>query len=489
MAIAVPTAAGNFATISPGNSSSRTVTKFANCADGDILIAAIAHELDRAITPPTGWTQIAQATAGGTIWLTLFWKRAASEPSSWTFTYDAIMWNEIHVFRVTGCLASGDVLDGTPSTNGTTGSTATWNSVTTTAANSAAFCIGGVVNDGTNWASWSNSFTEAYDNSKTGIAWKIQASAGAVGSTTATIGSGAHAAIMFALKDAAGGGGGAQSITPDGLANAPAYGASTLTPGAVTIAPGGLGNATGFGAAAITSLVTLIPAGLGNTPAAGTPTLAPGAITLQPAGLANTPGFGGATLIPGVVTVQPAGLANAPAAGIATITSLVTLTPAGLGNTSGFGTSAIAPGAVTLQPGGLANAPAFGPTTLTAGAGPTTLAPDGLANTPLFGVATLTPGAVVLAPQGLGLVPGFGVASVGGVGGDAPGTTAAVTLADAPTAILTLAETATATLALTDVASAVLALADVATGALSLADGPAAAIELADAPSAALTLD
>jgi hypothetical protein len=42
---------------------------------------------------------------------------------------------------------------------------------------------------------------------------------------------------------------GAATLAPDGLANAPAFGGTTLTPGAVTLTPGGLANTPAQGPA------------------------------------------------------------------------------------------------------------------------------------------------------------------------------------------------------------------------------------------------
>lgn len=129
---------------SGGDSSgtSLTVNRPTGTADNDILIVVIYAETTSTISA-TGWT--ADTSAGGTnangaatdFVLRVFWKRASSEPASWSFT-----WGGANIWRGYCCAAySGGITTGTPVEGATyneseTGtSTITGTSVTTTGAN------------------------------------------------------------------------------------------------------------------------------------------------------------------------------------------------------------------------------------------------------------------------------------------------------------------------------------------------------------------
>lgn len=77
--------------------------------DGDILIACIAHKSADWAVFPAGWTLVVRDISGSTRG-EMYWKRASSEPSSWTVTgaTDTICGT---VLAYEGGLASGDVVD------------------------------------------------------------------------------------------------------------------------------------------------------------------------------------------------------------------------------------------------------------------------------------------------------------------------------------------------------------------------------------------
>ena len=179
---------------------------------GDVMVATVAT--NGAPTPPSGWTQQAQANFS-TLYLTHYTKVAGgSEPSSYTWTAATSML-EAGIDTRTGVDTTTPVT-GTPTQNGAFAASTAPGSITTGAAN-ALLVMGGfgyaIGNDGTG-VSWSGSGTERWEENYLNTYFldaqdEAIASAGATGTRTVTIagtlGSGSLVlGVMLALNPAAG---------------------------------------------------------------------------------------------------------------------------------------------------------------------------------------------------------------------------------------------------------------------------------------------
>lgn len=116
-----------------------TVSKPTGTLDNHILVANCYSEGGAtAFTLPAGWAWVAAAVqnTNSNFWHRLAWKRASSEPTSWTFTHSPSAWRTVVVSAWSGCVTSGDPQDSTAvSTNGNT-TTVTAGSITNATANS-----------------------------------------------------------------------------------------------------------------------------------------------------------------------------------------------------------------------------------------------------------------------------------------------------------------------------------------------------------------
>jgi hypothetical protein len=189
-----------------------TVTKPAGVVDGDIMVMTLAvassvlTDIEVAdITPPAGWTTIGTSTvqtqSGGGFHgrLSVWWKRASSEGSSYAFTHST-MNSQLMIAAYSGCLASGSPVDVFSQNNAITGN-ATGTGVTTTVANTK------LIWTGHNWDASGTltpptGMTERLD-SLVYYADQDIASAGATGNRTQTQASSAvWQAYLIALKPA-----------------------------------------------------------------------------------------------------------------------------------------------------------------------------------------------------------------------------------------------------------------------------------------------
>ncbi len=92
------------------------------------------------VTPPAGWTAIGSPTSvtdgGGFVPnLHLFWKRANSEGSSYTFAHASAS-SEVLIASYSGCVATGSPIGAISSNTGASGTVTSATGITTTAANS-----------------------------------------------------------------------------------------------------------------------------------------------------------------------------------------------------------------------------------------------------------------------------------------------------------------------------------------------------------------
>jgi hypothetical protein len=204
--------------------SSTVIPAPSGIANDDILIAAIAIGRSGSdpgpSTPPAGFTAVTTATwvQGGSFYVNLgvYWKRAASESGSYTFTHSTYSTEGV-MLAYSGCLTSGSPIDSGISTQDGAGGTSTLSSITTTVANAMLLAVG--QNWDANGSTPPSGMTERFDHLIT-VDDVIQASAGASGTKTINPNgttSGNWQAWLFALKPAAGGAvsadAGSQTIT------------------------------------------------------------------------------------------------------------------------------------------------------------------------------------------------------------------------------------------------------------------------------------
>jgi hypothetical protein len=102
--------------------SNTSVSKPTGTVDGDIMVmslvlaSATSQAATLTLTPPAGWTKfgtaVAQTQSGGAFHggFHVYWRRAASEGSSYAFTH-ATMSSQAVITSYSGCLASGDPVD------------------------------------------------------------------------------------------------------------------------------------------------------------------------------------------------------------------------------------------------------------------------------------------------------------------------------------------------------------------------------------------
>lgn len=82
--------------------------------DGDIMIAALhTNAGTSAITPPSGWTLIgtAAADASFTADVNVYWKRASSEGTDYTWTWTNTARTSLAISSYSGCVASGSPIE------------------------------------------------------------------------------------------------------------------------------------------------------------------------------------------------------------------------------------------------------------------------------------------------------------------------------------------------------------------------------------------
>lgn len=196
-----------------------TVSAPAGIVNDDILIAAIfvgASGSSPAVTPPSGFTLIGTPTvvADGTSFtarFSIYWKRAASESGSYTFTHAAGSSQAI-IVAVSGALASGSPIDVSSSNSltnpGSGGNTAIATGVTTTGADDLLLYVAHDW-EGLGALSPPSGMTERFDGLVYAASQALTAS-GATGNKTQTNGNAASgmpwAAWLVAIKSAAAGG-------------------------------------------------------------------------------------------------------------------------------------------------------------------------------------------------------------------------------------------------------------------------------------------
>jgi len=126
-----------------------TINKPTGTADGDILVVVLYREAG-SWTLPSGWAQWGsdQRDYNNNLYLTVAWKRASSEGSSYTFNLSTTTWRIAAMGAFSGCLASGDPIDVGPTGRGTNEASGfpIASSITTTTANAMRVALHGNYN-------------------------------------------------------------------------------------------------------------------------------------------------------------------------------------------------------------------------------------------------------------------------------------------------------------------------------------------------------
>jgi hypothetical protein len=190
------------ATLGGSSATSAVISKPTGTVDNDVMVAYLHVEGTKTLTPPSGWALIdSRPTADTTFTNYLYWKRAASEGASYTWSWTGNSWREGWIYSASGCETSGNPYDGF-SENDDAGATTTWPSITTAGADRL------LVMGAANWfgGGWTpgSSQTERYDGggSNNIVCMELtQAGAGASGDKTAdAVGGSVWVGHMIALK-------------------------------------------------------------------------------------------------------------------------------------------------------------------------------------------------------------------------------------------------------------------------------------------------
>jgi hypothetical protein len=195
-------------------SASISMTVPSGVVAGDLLIADVDAAGTTAITPPSGWTSIFTGAGFATYSTVIYRVATAADAAGASYTWTLGSTRKA-VARMSSYVGVDTTTIGTPATTGaSTGTTITFNTVTTPAANSLVV-LGGVTFNGSGAESLTppaGTTTRAnLASSGTGSQVRgyngdfVQASAGATGSKTGSISpSNAWGTAMFALKPATG---------------------------------------------------------------------------------------------------------------------------------------------------------------------------------------------------------------------------------------------------------------------------------------------
>lgn len=195
-------------------------------------------------------------------------------------------------------------------------------------------------------------------------------------------------------------GGGAQIVSPGGIASLEAFGTTVVLPGAVTVTASGIATAEAFGDATVTQGgVNLICTGIASEEAFGAHTIVPGAVAVVCSGIATAEAFGDAFISAGGSLVSPAGIASLEVFGSHTITpGAVSIVCNGIASLEEFGATAVLVAGQFVSPSGIATAESFGTSVLTVGG--VTIVCNGIASLESFGSSVITGGAITVYTPG-----------------------------------------------------------------------------------------
>lgn len=415
MAVAVR----SFTSTAYASRTNTTLTAPSGLADNDILLAGIfvgASGTAPSVATPSGFTALTGSPTSVTDdggfngKLNVFWKRAASESGSYTFSHSAASSQGL-LLAISGAVTSGSPIDASSNNTGV-GKTSTATGVTTTVTNDLLVYIAHDW-EGAGALSPPSGFTEIFDN-LIYAASQIQSSSGASGNktqTNANTASSPWAAWLVAVKPAAGAG--SQTLTPSKYTNTNTFYAPTVARGARTLSPSLFSNSNTFYTPLVKSRYTLTPAKSSDadifysatvsrgprtlttslfsdgdtfySPTVGrgsvslhpslftdgdtfhSPTVTQGPITLRPGLFVDTDAFYAPTVGRGAVTLSPSSYVDQDTFYSATVTTIYRLSPAKSTDGDTFYAPVVGRGSVTLFPPFLNDADSFYPQTVEGG--------------------------------------------------------------------------------------------------------------------------
>lgn len=196
------------ATAGDSSGGNLTINKPTGTADGDIMIMALYREAGT-WTLPAGWTQVVETrdTGSDAIYLTVAWKRASSEGSSYSVTLSTTTWRMGSISSFSGGLASGDPID-TYATDATALDVARLASITTSVADTMLVGVFGDYN-GSGVSAGTSGMTGVVGPATVSVLYVAKASAGSTGTVTGFSGglnSSGWASVHLAIKPATGSG-------------------------------------------------------------------------------------------------------------------------------------------------------------------------------------------------------------------------------------------------------------------------------------------
>lgn len=181
----------------------------ASVANGDLLIAILFGKSQSAAFPTqTGWTNSVDYQGSYPCHLGVFYRRASSEPASYTFTAGAgSVYTSAIILRITGAVTSGNPFDaiGSGSDVPGTSTNAVAAAITTVTANTLALQFLGLTDGSLTVTSYPAGYT-GVGAASIDFAYKTFAATGSTGTATTTLSANAAGAtVLGAIKPAAGG--------------------------------------------------------------------------------------------------------------------------------------------------------------------------------------------------------------------------------------------------------------------------------------------
>lgn len=190
-------------TLTGASAASAVVTLPAGIAAGDVVIVSLYKENTAAVTPPAGYTE--KPASGPTTTAPqaqhTFWHRASgSESGTVTFSWTGSVFRAATADRISGCISSGDPIEGAPAANSSNASVTTLNvSLAATSTDTLLYWAGTNFAGGNTWTPPAG-YTEQADIDVLSCATKTNAAGGATGNVTGTANvSGATTAVLLDL--------------------------------------------------------------------------------------------------------------------------------------------------------------------------------------------------------------------------------------------------------------------------------------------------
>jgi len=181
-----------------------SINKPTGVVNGDFMLAGVIYTSDQVMTPPAGWTEFQNYDfypAANEYRLRLWYKRASSEGTSYSWSTVGAVYTDGFIWRMTGVVSAGSPLDAPTGSAWSDGSTiVSCSAITTATAGAGVILVGATSNDYTSLTL--STLTERLDDGITIFAaGDVQAVAGSSGAKSATLGTErGWGVILLALK-------------------------------------------------------------------------------------------------------------------------------------------------------------------------------------------------------------------------------------------------------------------------------------------------